>query len=461
MRDESQLSSLNQESATGEDAAPLTYQEPQPLDMDGKTPGGSHSPPKAPAGPPESLSREMQGLSVSPNSSEPFFSPGDVPPPLPEKDETYRSTTPKPTAPPRSPANPTFEWTEKELPDVPGGNGLGKKPGGWDIREDVSEPEIQSIMAQFKDSEHTQGLGGIMSPRLELAEQFLAGQSHFPARSSSLDHSMAGEAGSLRSAGQSSSPEKQSASVKSLPRSAASEDKATRRSSISTISTIPPMPEPEPEKPFDFHRFLEQLRHRTADPVAKFLRSFLMEFGKRQWMVHEQVKIISDFLVFITNKMGMCEVWREVSDVEFDNAKEGMEKLVMNRLYSQTFSPAIPSPPTIPRSASRSKRRELERLHGPWRRGQHQEDVERDDVLTQKMGIYSWVKEEHLDIKPVGQHGRRFLNLAKQGEDICPIWSLIFTSVELLKINGYRAPRDKVICILNCCKVIFGEWIPF
>ena len=27
---------------------------------------------------------------------------------------------------------------------------------------------------------------------------------------------------------------------------------------------------------------------------------------------------------------------------------------------------------------------------------------------------------------------------------------------ELLKINHYKAPRDKLICILNCCKVIFG-----
>lgn len=27
---------------------------------------------------------------------------------------------------------------------------------------------------------------------------------------------------------------------------------------------------------------------------------------------------------------------------------------------------------------------------------------------------------------------------------------------ELLKINHYKAPRDKMICILNCCKVIFG-----
>jgi hypothetical protein len=166
-----------------------------------------------------------------------------------------------------------------------------------------------------------------------------------------------------------------------------------------------------------------------------------MEFGKKQWMVHEQVKIISDFLAFITNKMAMCEVWRDVSDSEFDNAKEGMEKLVMNRLYTQTFAPAIPAPPSIPRSASRSRRREIERLHGPWRRGQHQEDIERDDILAQKIRIYSWVKEEHLDIPPVSGGGRRFLNLAQQ---------------EILKLNGYRAPRDKVICILNCCKVIFG-----
>ena len=29
-------------------------------------------------------------------------------------------------------------------------------------------------------------------------------------------------------------------------------------------------------------------------------------------------------------------------------------------------------------------------------------------------------------------------------------------TAELLKINHYKAPRDKMICILNCCKVIFG-----
>jgi hypothetical protein len=153
-------------------------------------------------------------------------------------------------------------------------------------------------------------------------------------------------------------------------------------------------------------------------------------------MVHEQVKIIADFLEFISKKMAQCEVWRTVSDAEFDNAREGMEKLVMNRLYSQTFSPAIPPPDP---AAHKSRRRHDP--PGPGRRGQHQEDVERDEVLAQKVRIYKWIKEEHLDIKPVGDKGRKFLLLAQQ---------------ELLKIKSYRAPRDKVICILNCCKVIFG-----
>ncbi len=52
---------------------------------------------------------------------------------------------------------------------------------------------------------------------------------------------------------------------------------------------------------------------------------------------------------------------------------------------------------------------------GPGRRGQHQEDVERDDILAQKVSIYGWIKEEHLDIPPVGESGKRFLVLAQQG----------------------------------------------
>lgn len=80
---------------------------------------------------------------------------------------------------------------------------------------------------------------------------------------------------------------------------------------------------------------------------------FLSNFAKRTFTVTDQVKLINDFLnvslleyayigitllttfskQFISTKMRECEVWRYAIDVEFENAMEGMEKLVMNRLY--------------------------------------------------------------------------------------------------------------------------------
>ncbi|KAK6227557.1 hypothetical protein QIS74_01112 [Colletotrichum tabaci] len=333
-----------------------------------------------------------------------------------------------------------------------------------DEQENGSRSEIQSIMEQFTGDGGGPGADEVMSPRLEIASPMLGSPSiqHPPRKSSleplvpTLSHQVQELQGlRIHSASPTSIlshqrvPDDQGPPVppKDGPPATPSRSRDDRQMSIDSQMSPgmpihrppPPEPEPEPALPFDFHRFLEQLRNKKADPVARYLKSFLSEFGKRQWMVHEQVKIISDFLAFIANKMAQCEVWRDVSDAEFDNAREGMEKLVMNRLYTQTFSPAIPPPQPIP--GAKPKRRGGERPMGPGRRGQHQEDVERDDILTQKINIYAWLREEHLDIPPAGDSGRRFLKLAQQ---------------ELLKIKSYRAPRDKIICVLNCCKVIFG-----
>lgn len=340
--------------------------------------------------------------------------------------------------------------------------------------------EIQNIMSQFKEGGGGPGELEVMSPRLEIASPFSTGAMSLPPRNTSvetfgpaLSQQMSGlrleteSPASMTSKGKDPDDEGPPVPPKDLSIHSSRtsqimrDERETIGSPISPTVSLhrPPPPEPEPESalPFDFHRFLEQLRNKKADPVAKYLRSFLNEFGKRQWMVHEQVKIISDFLAFIANKMALCDVWKDVSDAEFDNAREGMEKLVMNRLYSQTFSPAIPPPQPIP--GAKPRRKGAERPMGPGRRGQHQEDVERDEVVAQKIKIYGWVREEHLDIAPVGDSGKRFLKLAQQGERHSNPWTrdergLIIP--EILKIKSYRAPRDKIICILNCCKVIFG-----
>lgn len=375
------------------------------------------------------------------------------PPPPPPKDDKVNRLTEKTKTAANDEGEEVFD--EKHPPDE---SIADPRP---EAKEDDNKSEIQSIMEQFSGDGTGPGMEEIMSPRLEKTQPVM-----FPPRSSSLDPIQPGPLASPVSPLQRTSsreshsfntnsvrPRMSSASLKGPLDSAgtpSARTPSTRPRSIASLSPSqtsmfqppPPSPEPEPDLPFDFHRFLEQLRHRTADPVARFLRSFLMEFGKKQWMVHEQVKIISDFLEFISKKMAQCEVWRTVSDAEFDNAREGMEKLVMNRLYSQTFSPAIPALEQTPAGRTKSGRAQaMQDPHGPGRRGQHQEDVERDDVIAQKIRIYGWIKEEHLDMPTIGDQGRKFLVLAQQ---------------ELLKINSYRAPRDKVICILNCCKVIFG-----
>ena len=289
-------------------------------------------------------------------------------------------------------------------------------------------------MEQFSEEGGGPGADEVMSPRLEITSPLLGSSVQHPPRKSSLEppapnivqqlqelqglRLSTSSPGSTRSKkeGDDFKPPVPPKDDSTFPGRLRNDSHEAVDSPMSPIASLhrPPPPEPEPEPPlaFDFHRFLEQLRNKKADPVARYLKSFLSEFGKRQWMVHEQVKIISDFLAFIANKMAQCEVWRDVSDAEFDNAREGMEKLVMNRLYSQTFSPAIPAPQPIPGA---KKRRAGDRPMGPGRKGQHQEDVERDEILAQKVNIYSWVKEEHLDIPPVSESGKRFLKLAQQG----------------------------------------------
>ncbi|GJJ11315.1 hypothetical protein Clacol_005547 [Clathrus columnatus] len=182
---------------------------------------------------------------------------------------------------------------------------------------------------------------------------------------------------------------------------------------------------------FDFQKFLDQMKSRSADPIAKYLRSFLSNFAKKTYPVKDQIKIINDFLDFIADKMRNLEgsPWQHATQQEFDHALDAMEKLVMNRLYEFTFQPLLPP-------GSRTT-----------------DDIERDHVLQQRILLFGWLTPEHLDIPfkdPNQSEERGFLEFAQQ--DL----STVVLYLELLKVNHYKAPRDKLICILNCCKVIFG-----
>ncbi|ODV63085.1 guanine nucleotide exchange factor VPS9 ASCRUDRAFT_74483 [Ascoidea rubescens DSM 1968] len=173
--------------------------------------------------------------------------------------------------------------------------------------------------------------------------------------------------------------------------------------------------------PFDFQRFLTYLKNKKADPIVRYLKSFLLAFSKRTWSVNEQVKLISDFKNFIYSKMLACHPFNKMNETEYINCQEGMEKLIMNRLYDQVFSPAI----------------QVSSLDQS-----HSEDIIKDVMLNKQIRKFNWITPKHLDLDTkLIKKGSEFIKLAQN---------------QLTKMNSYRSPRDKIICILNCCKVIFG-----
>lgn len=171
---------------------------------------------------------------------------------------------------------------------------------------------------------------------------------------------------------------------------------------------------------FDFELFLRQLRSRRADPVLRYIKSFLRSFVQRPLTVEEQVKAIADFKVFIFERMMEYEPFKHMGEVDFENAKAGVEKLVVTKLYELVYSPAIPP----------------ERLDES-----HKADLALDSVLEENYKTYAGLTANDLDVdSQLVEQGQQFIQMAAE---------------ELNKMNNFKAPRAKIICLLNSCKILF------
>ena len=151
--------------------------------------------------------------------------------------------------------------------------------------------------------------------------------------------------------------------------------------------------------------------------------------------------------------MRECDVWKRETDEEFENSMEAMEKLVMNRIYDlcaltlnrQTrFDIRL-----IVLSRLRSLHSDIRLRRTTWNGTRFSPNV--FDCSSGSKRSTSTYPSVITTLDSSALHSRvrhyclRFCNFST-------------TSTELLKINHYKAPRDKIICILNCCKVIFGRY---
>lgn len=182
----------------------------------------------------------------------------------------------------------------------------------------------------------------------------------------------------------------------------------------------------EDEEPFyDFHLFIQQLRDPNAEPIVKYIKSFLHDFQTVRvlWTAKEQSKLVNDFKIFIYDKFGLYKPFCELEGPKLRNAQEGLEKLIMGKLYSRCFSPYLEP---LERSLDED----------------HLQDLKDDDRLKLKAREYRFISPQELDIPNLlSDKLNKLVELS--GE-------------ELNKVNHFKAPRDKMICVLNSCKVIMA-----
>lgn len=197
--------------------------------------------------------------------------------------------------------------------------------------------------------------------------------------------------------------------------------KLERLSTTESIKNISnPPPDLKKQEPFDFQTFLAQFKSKDCQPVHKYLKSFINQFNQRIWSIDEQVKLVSEFQEFLFNKLIEYKPFSEMGNDQnkVNNCKEGLEKLIMTKVYTSVYSPAM----------SFIKLTDV-----------HKNDKIMDKKYLMNCYLYDWIELSHLD-----------LDIEIDSKHIALV------TKELSHINEFKSPRDKIVCILNACKIIFN-----
>ena len=191
---------------------------------------------------------------------------------------------------------------------------------------------------------------------------------------------------------------------------------------------------------FDFKSFLNFLRDPKAEPILKYTKSFINQVLKsdRWYTFKEQKRLIEDFEDFIYKKFAIYEPFKLMNADDLNNCKDSMEKLLTNKLYAKIFSPIYYN-----LSLKMSKMNPNETIDFPK---DHLKLVKNDQQLWNNINKFgSIITLENLEI----------YNLTEVNADMLNKFFKVFNR-ELWKMGKFRSPRDKLVCLLNSCKIIFS-----
>ncbi|GAV72005.1 VPS9 domain-containing protein [Cephalotus follicularis] len=157
-----------------------------------------------------------------------------------------------------------------------------------------------------------------------------------------------------------------------------------------------------------FYDFLDRMRNPASLDLVRSIKSFIVSFSFYSPNPENDGKKVQDFFFTMEAAIKDHPLWSGATIEDIDCAMEGLEKYVMTKLFSRTFA----SSP---------------------------EDLKFDREISVKIQLLqTFLRPEHLDIPAVLQNEASWLLAVK----------------ELQKINAFKAPREKLLCIMNCCRVI-------
>ncbi|KAJ3161902.1 hypothetical protein HDU88_007133 [Geranomyces variabilis] len=157
----------------------------------------------------------------------------------------------------------------------------------------------------------------------------------------------------------------------------------------------------------DYEHFLTQLRKPEAAPLMTHFKGFLVRFNAERRPIMQHRRLVASFIHFIYGESLQNEIFSATSaDEDLDNIREGWEKLVMMNIYDRVFGAA------------------------------ETDDLKMGAHLQRKIESFQWVQESHLDLPFSFQH------------------TLEVAQAELLRVNGFRAPRDKLIILQNTSQIV-------
>ncbi|EFC41401.1 predicted protein [Naegleria gruberi] len=155
---------------------------------------------------------------------------------------------------------------------------------------------------------------------------------------------------------------------------------------------------------FDFKSFLQKLKDKSVVQLTRDIKKFTFEISNTDYTPEHPHKVQS-FLAHIMREISSHEQWKNATEQDLMNAREGIEKYVMTKIYSKVFSPTL-------------------------------EDIEIDNQIGSRIALFKRVvTPANLDVS------------ARLVTD--PLFQKAIE--ELKKMSFYKTPRDKLICVSNCC----------